>query len=189
LASGLKPSDIDYVYNYELAKEYDSSENYYELDENGEYKWIGVNEDNFVLNTYYTRTLVSTYYKMTSLYRFRNEYQEYLDPEFLLAYYIITEALLMVDSRVKNMMIATWGKEHRTFTLDDGSEKSVFNYIWYPIFYDMDTMLGLDNTGHANKYYYDEDTIEEVFNGDEVLWKLVRDALPNELNQFYSRLE
>lgn len=189
LTSGLKPSDIDYVYSYELAKEYDSSENYYELGENGEYKWIGVNEDNFVSNTYYTRTLVSTHYKMTSLYRFRNEYQEYLDPEFLLAYYIITEALLMADSRVKNMMIATWGKEHRTFTLEDGSEKSVFNYIWYPIFYDMDTMLGLDNTGHANKYYYDEDTIEEVFNGDEVLWKLVRDALPNELNQFYSRLE
>jgi hypothetical protein len=47
--------------------------------------------------------------------RFKDEYQEYLDPEFLIAYYVITEALLMADSRVKNMMIATWGKEHRTF--------------------------------------------------------------------------
>ena len=121
--------------------------------------------------------------------KFKDEYQEYLDPQFLLAYYIITEALLMVDSRVKNMMIATWGKEHRTFKTSDGQTKTVFNYIWYPIFYDMDTMLGLDNTGHVNKYYYDEDTQEDVFNGDEILWKFVRDALPNELAQFYTTIE
>ena len=121
--------------------------------------------------------------------RFKDEYQEYLDPEFLVAYYVITEALLMADSRVKNMMIATWGKEHRKFKTSDGVEKEVYNYIWYPIFYDMDTMLGLDNTGHVNKYYYDEDTDEGVFNGDEILWKFVRDALPNEVAQFYTRAE
>ena len=126
---------------------------------------------------------------MESIRRFRDEYQEYLDPEFLLAYYIITEALLMADSRVKNMMIATWGKEERTFKKDDGTEKIINNYIWYPIFYDMDTMLGLDNIGYVNKNYYDEDTTENVFNGDEVLWKFVRDALPNEVAQFYNRLE
>jgi hypothetical protein len=45
--------------------------------------------------------------------RFANEYWKYLDKDFTLAYYIITEALLMADSRVKNMMIATWGKEWR----------------------------------------------------------------------------
>jgi hypothetical protein len=126
---------------------------------------------------------------MESIRRFKDEYQEYFDPEFLLAYYVITEALLMADSRVKNMMIATWGKEHRKFKKIDGTEKEVFNYIWYPIFYDMDTMLGLDNTGHVNKEYYAEDTDEETFNGDEVLWKLVRDSLPNEISQFYSRAE
>jgi hypothetical protein len=126
---------------------------------------------------------------MESIRRFKDEYQEYLDPEFLLAYYVITESLLMADSRVKNMMIATWGKEYRKFTKIDGSEKEVFNYIWYPIFYDMDTMLGLDNTGHINKEYYAEDTEETTFNGDEVLWKLVRDSLPNEIAQFYSRAE
>ena len=123
-----------------------------------------------------------------AIQKFKDEYQEYLDPEFLLAYYVITEALLMADSRVKNMMIATWGKEHRTFQTSTG-EKSVYNYIWYPIFYDMDTMLGLDNTGHVNKNYYDEDTDPGVFNGDEVLWDFVRDALPQEIAQFYSRAE
>lgn len=120
---------------------------------------------------------------------FRKEYRRYLDTEFLLAYYIITEALLMADSRVKNMMIATWGKEHRTWKDDDGEEHNTFDYVWYPIFYDMDTMLGLDNIGYVNKHYYDEDTAEDVYNGDEILWKFVRDALPNELADFYNRAE
>jgi hypothetical protein len=44
-------------------------------------------------------------------------YWKYLDEDFLLAYYVITETLLMVDSRVKNMMIATWGKEWRFRTV------------------------------------------------------------------------
>ena len=123
-----------------------------------------------------------------AIQRFKDEYQEYLDKEFLIAYYVITEALLMADNRVKNMMIATWGKEHRTFQTSDG-EKSTYNWMWYPIFYDMDTMLGLDNTGHVNKYYYDEDTDPGVFNGDEILWNFVRDALPQEIAQFYSRAE
>ena len=124
-----------------------------------------------------------------AIQRFKDEYQQYLDTDFLIAYYIITEALLMADSRVKNMMIATWGKEHRTWTTDAGEERSTFDYVWYPIFYDMDTMLGLDNTGRPNKNYYDEDTQEDVFNGDEYLWKFVRDALPFEIAAFYDRLE
>ena len=45
--------------------------------------------------------------------RFKNEYLAYFNKDFLLFYYIVTEALLMADSRVKNMMIATWGKENK----------------------------------------------------------------------------
>ena len=140
--------------------------------------------------------------------RFRNEYQCYLNKEFLLTYYLLTEALLMADSRVKNMMIATWGKEN--YGLDkekysyyplisdgeggyipDRSQAPIKtnNYIFYPIFYDMDTMLGLDNTGVYRFNYYDEDTNSSVFNGDEVLWMLVRDALQDELKPWYSELE
>ena len=134
--------------------------------------------------------------------RFIDEYWKYLDTDFLISYYVITEALLMADSRVKNMMIATWGKEHRYLwsngvitnenkapdtgvTLVD----SHFGYIWYPIFYDMDTMLGLDNIGRRNKNYYDEDTNEDVFNGDEVLWNFVRDNLQAEITTYYRRYE
>ena len=134
----------------------------------------------------------------TALRRFKNEYQGYLDKEFLLAYYLITEVLLMADSRVKNMMIATWGKENR-YELSDGTivadkpsgtdYKVIRNYIWYPLFYDMDTMLGLDNIGYVNKNYFDEDTVEDVYNGDEILWKFVRDALKNELTLEYNKYE
>ena len=189
LASGLKPSDITNIYEYTVATSFNANVAYYEFDEAMEdYKLAYPNEETFADGLYYTRKIINTTYAMDSIRRFKDEYQEYLDPEFLLAYYVITEALLMADSRVKNMMIATWGKEHRTFKTSTG-EKSVYNYIWYPIFYDMDTMLGLDNTGHVNKNYFDEDTDPGVFNGDEVLWIFVRDALPQEIAQFYSRAE
>jgi hypothetical protein len=42
--------------------------------------------------------------------KFAREYHRFFDKDFIMAYYLITETLLMVDSRVKNMMIATWGK-------------------------------------------------------------------------------
>lgn len=125
----------------------------------------------------------------TALQRFKDEYQEYFDKDFLITYYLITEVLLMIDSRVKNMMIATWGKEHRTFELSSGETKSVYNYIWYPIFYDMDTMLGLDNAGVSNKKYYDEDTQTDVYNGDCILWDFVRDALKEDVQKAYSTIE
>lgn len=135
-----------------------------------------------------------------ALARFKNEYECYLNKDFLLAYYLITEALLMADSRVKNMMIATWGKARKSYQplkqeggkwVVDKSATPVEtnNYIFYPIFYDMDTMLGLDNTGAARFNYYDEDTDPAVYNGDEVLWNFVRDALPTELITYYNKLE
>jgi hypothetical protein len=87
----------------------------------------------------------------------------------------------MADSRVKNMMIATWGPEKRFYKelKEDNTEitHETNHYIWYPIFYDMDTMMGLDNTGVYRFNYYDEDTDSTLFNGDEALWILTRDAL------------
>ena len=125
-----------------------------------------------------------------ALKKFRDEYQGYLDESFLLTYYNVTNTLMMVDSRVKNMMIATWGKEHRTWKDSDGIEHSKFGYIWYPIFYDMDTMLGLDNKGYVNKNYYDEDIDNELlFNGKEILWNFVRDALSDLIAINYNTIE
>jgi hypothetical protein len=72
----------------------------------------------------------------------------------------------MVDSRVKNMMLATWGKqkvEYKDYNTNEIKEAN--NYIFYPIFYDMDTMLGLDNTGVDRFKYYEDDTDTNVYNG------------------------
>jgi hypothetical protein len=125
-----------------------------------------------------------------ALARFKNEYQCYLDKDFTLTYYLLTEALLMADSRVKNMMIATWGPEEREYKdYETGETKKSFNYIFYPIFYDMDTMLGLNNYGARAFKYYSEDTDPDVFNGEEILWRFVRDALEEEVQAHYLDME
>jgi hypothetical protein len=95
----------------------------------------------------------------------------------------------MADNRVKNMMIATWGKENREYLDSAGTKHEFYDYVWYPIFYDMDTMLGLDNTGVDRFNYYDGDTNPSIFNGNDVLWNFVRDNLTLELNQMYRDLE
>lgn len=189
LAEGKNPG-IEYIYRYDEANSYDATKQYYKKDGDNYYEAYP-NEDDFGKGTiYYTRVLLKTQYGMNSLLRFRNEYQKYLDKDFLIAYYVISEALLMIDSRVKNMMIATWGKEHRDFVKNDGTTEHVYDYIWYPIFYDMDTMLGLDNEGKRDKKkWYNEDTDEGVYNGGCVLWDFVRDALPDEIEAFYHRAE
>lgn len=64
---------------------------------------------------------------------FRNEFDQYLDLKYCIDYYIQVLTFGMVDSFGKNCMLNTW----------DGK-------IWYPTFYDMDTMLGLRNTGQDN---------------------------------------
>ena len=150
--------------------------------------------------------------KKLALARFKHEYQSYFNKDFLMTYYVYTEALLMADSRVKNMMIATWGKENYnpkdgddTFTVyknyvynaekdiyepDKTGEKTVTNnYIFYPIFYDMDTMLGLNNEGAVKFSYYDEDTNPSTYNGKEVLWDFVRLTLQSEIRTYYNKLE
>ena len=66
---------------------------------------------------------------------------------FTLFYYILTHVLLMIDSRAKNMMMATWDDTH-----------------WYPIFYDMDTMLGLNNYGYNKFNYTAIDTEANLYN-------------------------
>lgn len=107
------------------------------------------------------------------LAKFKNEFTDYFDMDFSLFYYVLTLVLLMMDSRAKNMMLASWDTK-----------------IWYPIFYDMDTMLGINNTGF-NKFSYDteDDPEDKVFNGfDSVLWNNFRTCFYNEIANFYSQL-
>lgn len=104
--------------------------------------------------------------------KFKAEYEQYLHKDFTVFYYVITHFLLMMDSRAKNMMLATWD-----------------NTIWYPIFYDMDTALGLNNYGY-NKFGFDtEDTDTGVYNGPtSILWTNVRKTLQPEIRKMYENL-
>lgn len=96
--------------------------------------------------------------------KFLNEYQDYFENDSPFAWYLITDYMMAVDSRAKNMMLATWDGLH-----------------WYFLPYDMDTIFGERNDS-VLKYDYtitwetmDESIGSYAFAGhDSVLWELVR---------------
>ena len=92
--------------------------------------------------------------------KFTNELAQHFDIEYLAAYFIITEVLECYDSRGKNCMMASWGPQ-----------AAGGDYIWYPIFYDMDTQLGINNTGIPSFAYNVDVTDEGCFStSDSILW-------------------
>ena len=92
--------------------------------------------------------------------KFVNELAQHFDLEYLATYFVITEVLECYDSRGKNCMMASWGPQ------TEGGE-----YIWYPIFYDMDTQLGINNTGIPSFSYNVDATEEGNFStSDSLLW-------------------
>ena len=107
------------------------------------------------------------------LAKFTNEFTDHFDKNFVLFYYVLTHVLLMIDSRAKNMMIATWDNQH-----------------WFPIFYDMDTMLGLNNYGY-NKFDYNvEDKDANVYNGqDSVLWNNLKRCFESDITEMYRNMQ
>ena len=110
------------------------------------------------------------------LAKFTNEFTDHFNKNFTIFYYVLTHVLLMIDSRAKNMMIATWDNQH-----------------WYPIFYDMDTMLGLNNYGY-NKFDYNvednESLYPNVYNGqNSVLWLNLRTCFPAEISDMYNEMQ
>lgn len=102
---------------------------------------------------------------------FKNELEQYFNKEYLLKYFLQVHLFGMVDNLGKNMMLTTW----------DGN-------IWYPEFYDMDTQLGLDNTGYL-KFYSDIDITEGVYNtSGSKLWSLVQTVFADELKTMYKQM-
>lgn len=92
------------------------------------------------------------------LAKFKNEFEEHFDISYCLIYFILTELLLCYDSRQKNMMIATYGPK-----------KLGGHHIWYPIFYDIDTQLGVNNSGQI---YWDYDADATPLDIDETTGRL-----------------
>lgn len=108
--------------------------------------------------------------------KFKNEYLNYFNENFLLTYFILSEFFGMVDSRAKNLFLNTY----------DGN-------IWYPVYYDTDTMMGLNNEGVNNFPYNMEyhDTIGtlSIFNGESsALWNMVEATLRDEAQALYNEL-
>ena len=133
------------------------------------------------------KTIVTTEYKYdTRTYRkakFMAEFDKHLNKEYCLVYYIMTELLLCYDSRGKNMMIASWGP------MEKGGD-----YIWFPIFYDIDTQLGINNTGIPT-WDYDVDASMNAAAGAEtfstansVLWYNLLYCYLDEIKQKYQTM-
>ena len=92
--------------------------------------------------------------------KFVNELTDHFDPEYLATYFIMTEVFECYDSRGKNCMMASWGPL-----------KAGGNYIWYPIFYDIDTQLGINNTGIPSfEYNVDATEAGNYSTSDSLLW-------------------
>ena len=120
-----------------------------------------------------TYTIDNAEYRLA---KFKYEFDQYFIKEPILFYYLFTETFLMIDSRAKNMFLTTFDGNH-----------------WFPIPYDFDTAIGINNEGKLVFDYDLEDTDifnnELVFNGQEsTLWINVRDAFIADLFDMYDSL-
>ena len=93
------------------------------------------------------------------LHKFQKEFDDYFESDLTMFYYILTEFLLMTDSRAKNMMLCTFTARCKD---SEGNSKTK----WFPIFYDMDTALAVNNMGQLKFSYKDEDWYEDIFNAE-----------------------
>ena len=202
------------VTGYAMSDQYDSSKDYY-LFENDNYVLVQkyLDEEHTQINTtqwgkvetyeedgvtktrvvdgfkegltYYIETILyynTTFEKDSKGYRvekFRREFDQHLNKEYCLIYYVMTELLLCYDSRGKNMMFASFGP----------TANSNGNYVWFPIFYDIDTQLGLNNSG-AYLWDYDADVSKDgLFSTPtSVLWVNLWDAFAEEIKGKYRAL-
>ena len=112
------------------------------------------------------------------LAKFKNEFTQHFNTHYCAIYFIMTEFLIQYDSRGKNMMIGTWGPQTK------GGE-----YIWYPIFYDIDTQLGVNNSGVPSWEYYDEPTDQNDFStANSVLWNNFYECFKGTITSTYEKL-
>ena len=132
-----------------------------------EYKITGIGWNNKLYEYYQYNTVE---YRLA---KFKAEFEEYFILDAITFYYIFTEVFLMIDSRAKNMFLTTFNGKH-----------------WFPIPYDMDTALGINNEGALVFDYNLEDTDivdgSMVYNGQEsVLWINFRKCFYNEIVNMY----
>lgn len=103
---------------------------------------------------------------------FKNELGNHFNVDFLLYYYCATIMLGAVDNLGKNMMLSSW----------DG-------VIFYPTFYDVDTILSLNNSGEIKFDVDIELDSENVFNTSKSnLWVKLRRVFAAEISEMYIKM-
>lgn len=108
--------------------------------------------------------------------KFKAEFAEHFDKKTIIFYYIITLVFGMVDQRAKNQFLTFYvgGK-------------------WIFIFYDNDTVFGINNEG-AIQFSYDIEIHDiignlNVWNGaNSLLWELVEQAFSSDIMKMYQDL-
>ena len=107
---------------------------------------------------------------------FKEQAAEYLEVPAVQSYYLVTELLAMVDQRAKNMFLTTYDGIH-----------------WRIIFYDNDTVCGINNEGAISfdysVEYHDRMDSGAVFNGEQsTLWNNIEAAYKEELQAMYQEI-
>ena len=205
--SVLKEADIELLEPEEKAKyllrryekvasgaEYDANETYYVYSRHLYQPYTFVDAETFAadvadgkLYTYnvFTKQFAEgekTYEYDSYEYRFdkfKYEVTDHFNLDYLLTYFVVTETLECYDSRGKNAMFASWGP------MTEGGE-----YIWFPTFYDMDTQLGINNTGIPSFEFSVDATKEGSFStNDSVLWNNIYTVFRNQIVQKYKQLK
>lgn len=99
----------------------------------------------------------------------RKEMPQYLDVDYTIDYYLNALVLGMVDSLGKNFRIITY----------DGQ-------LWYPTYYDMDTVLGLDNSG-SEKFPSDVE-FSSYNTSQSALWTKLKEYMYDEVKDRYLQM-
>ena len=123
-----------------------------------------------------------TYNYDTKEYRnakFTNDLEKHFNLEYLVTYFVMTEVFECYDSRGKNAMFGSWGP-----MTENG------DYIWFPMFYDIDTQLGINNTGIPSFEYYVDATENGTFStNDSILWNNLYRNFKSDIIQKYRQLK
>lgn len=112
--------------------------------------------------------------------KFKAEASQHLNIHYGNVYYIMAHVLCACDSLGKNMHIACW---------NIGED----NEVWYIIWYDVDSIIGLNNVGEnvftPGKEFSDIIGTESVFNGAKsLLWELWGAAFKDEIAAEYQAM-
>ena len=139
--------------------------------------------------------------------KFENEFHNHLNMEYCMVYYIMTELLLQYDSRGKNMMFASWGPiseyqtefDQKTKLLDADGNPIPGDYVWFPIYYDVDTQLGVNNSGIPSWEYnvepttgFNNNNVAAFSTSNSLLWQNFHQSYvvdkPDEVRNAYQKL-